>query len=534
MSVFQAQKSSLKAESMLAPINGVNASENMAAMGATNCIYTFNLMPKNFGSTVRAGYREWANGVTGADGVRTMVTFLGLASNGAEDRLFACTSEGIFDVTIDGTTSPIQVVTWPVQDPFAGLVIFTQYTTAAGAFLLLTDGANGYYTFEGSTNTWTEETLTGPGDARDLAFVTVWKNRVWFVEKNSGSAWYLPVGSFTGTATEFEFGNKFRYGGQLVGLWNWTLDGGNGIDDYLVVISEAGDLIVYQGTDPAQAAEFGEVGAWFIGAMPFGRRVASDFGGDLMVLSSYGLVSMNDLLKGSTIGGDERYMTTPIAPYIREVMSDSRELQGWEINADPEEGIVIIDTPTRAGKAPIQFVMNMGTKAWGFWRDVPLSTMVPWRGGFYFGSQDQNSIWKFSGSVDHARLDPDVDGPATTINWSMLSSYSSLGAPASNKLLQFMRPVFSSDAEPAFEIVPRFDFDVREGSTNPIATTGVAGRWDIDSWENAVWGGGDVSQDNPTGVSGMGRYVAYALKGSSSVRTTLVAVDVLYTEAGLL
>ena len=537
--MFAPQRQNLQAETLLAPIKGVDARENMANMDPLKCIFMYNIMPKDFGAKVRQGYREWANGFTGVDGTRTLMTFLGLAEDESEDRLFACTSEGIFDVTADGEVTPTQVVTWPIQGTGAGLTIFTQFTTAAGAFLLVADGDNGYYTYTGSTETWTEVPaggggVTGPGDPRNFAFVTVWKNRVWFVEKSSGIAWYLPTGAFLGTATAFEFGNKFRYGGHLVGIWNWTLDGGDGIDDYLVAISEGGDALVYRGTDPAQAAEFGEVGSWFVGAMPFGRRVASDFGGDLMVLSIYGVTSMSDLLQGQTVGTEENYLTAAVSPYIRSVMLDSRELQGWEINANPQEGIIIIDTPTRVGQAPLQFIMNMGTNAWGFWRDIPLSTMVPWHSGFFFGSQDIDRVWVFSGDADKVYLDPDTDGPPITINWSMLSAYSSYGLPAMQKISQFLRPVFAADAEPAYEIVARYDFDIREGDSSPIFTGGSDSAWDVGTWDLALWAGGNVSQVNPLGSSGMGRYIAYALRGSSSRETTLVAVDSLYTPAGFM
>ncbi len=537
--MFAPQRQNLQAATLLAPVKGVDARENMAAMDSLKCIFTYNLMPKNFGLTVREGYREWGNGVTGVDGVRTMMSFQGIAADEVDDRLFACTSEGIFDVTTDGNTAPTQVITWPVQGEGAGLTIFTQITTGAGAFLLVADGDNGYYTYEGSTGTWTAVPaggggITGPADPRALVFVTIWKNRVWLVEKESGSAWYLPIGSFLGNATEFEFGNRFRYGGQLLGVWNWTLDGGAGIDDYLVAISEGGDVLVYQGSDPANVSSFGEVGSWFIGAMPVGRRVASDFGGDLLVLSSYGVISMSSLLKGSTIQADDNYLTAAVGPYIRIIMSDSRELQGWEINANPQEGIIIIDTPSRAGQAPIQFVLNLSTNAWGFWRDIPLSTMTPWHGRFYFGSQDLNSIWIFDGDADKVYIDPETDGEARTIDWSMLSSYTSFDKPALNKVMQFLRPVFAGSSQPSFEIVTRYDFDISEATLSPIFTQGVDAVWDISAWDSAIWGGGNVSQENPQGAAGIGRYVAYALRGSSSSPTTLVVVDALYTPAGYL
>ena len=116
----------------------------------------------------------------------------------------------------------------------------------------------------------------------------------------------------------------------------------------------------------------------------------------------------------------------------------------------------------------------------------------------------------------------------------MLSAYSSYGLPAMQKISQFLRPVFAADAEPAYEIVARYDFDIREGDSSPIFTGGSDSVWDVGTWDLALWAGGNVSQVNPLGSSGMGRYIAYALRGSSSRETTLVAVDSLYTPAGFM
>jgi hypothetical protein len=47
------------------------------------------------------------------------------------------------------------------------------------------------------------------------------------------------VNALYGTVTSWDFGSKFKHGGNLVGLWSWTVDGGIGIDDYLVAIAPA-------------------------------------------------------------------------------------------------------------------------------------------------------------------------------------------------------------------------------------------------------------------------------------------------------
>src|SRR5690606_28396312 len=125
---------------------------------------------------------------------------------------------------------------------------------------------NGYYLYTESSGTWSTPSVTGP--TGKLVFVTVWKNRIWFIEKDSTNAWYTTSGTFQGALTKFNFGNKFRYGGILTALYDWTLDSGTGADDLLVSVSSAGDVVVYSGTDPSSPATFAQIGVWFIGALP--------------------------------------------------------------------------------------------------------------------------------------------------------------------------------------------------------------------------------------------------------------------------
>ena len=51
---------------------GVNALSGFMEMGPTDCIWTYNLMPVEYGMRLRKGYREWATGINGA--VRTVLT----------------------------------------------------------------------------------------------------------------------------------------------------------------------------------------------------------------------------------------------------------------------------------------------------------------------------------------------------------------------------------------------------------------------------------------------------------------------------
>ena len=124
------------------------------------------------------------------------------------------------------------------------------------------------------------------------------KLRIWLIERNSNKAWYLPIRAVSGDATEFFFGSKFRHGGELVGLYNWTVDGGTGRDDHLIAISREGDVIPWTGEDPADAMTWTSTGVFFIGRIPAGRKVAAEYGGELFMLSYLGLTTLSDLLRG--------------------------------------------------------------------------------------------------------------------------------------------------------------------------------------------------------------------------------------------
>ena len=80
-------------------------------------------------------------------------------------------------------------------------------------------------------------------------------------------------------------------GGELVGLYNFTMDGGDGVDDYLVALSRAGDVVIYRGDDPSLIDLWNIVGTFYVGELPAERRVANEYGGDLYIISVFGMIS---------------------------------------------------------------------------------------------------------------------------------------------------------------------------------------------------------------------------------------------------
>jgi hypothetical protein len=400
--------------------------------------------------------------------------------------------------------------------------------------MLLCAENEGYFTYTEDTDTWAPASVSGgpaPGDHTPFEHVMVWKNRVWLVEKESGNAWYTDVGSFEGPLTRFSFGNKFRYGGELVALYNWTFDSGFGPDDFLVAVSAGGDVMAYQGTDPSNSSTFGLIGGWFIGPTPAGRRVADEFGGDLHILSTYGLTSMASLMKGM---GDTATtnVSSKISRFISSAMAARRNDRGWEVRLHPTVNSIVILDP-----ADIQYVYNTETRGWSIWRNVPMLSSDEWHGNFYFGTAD-NRVFQYTDYLDNVLIPDPTETVAVPdpvpISFSLLTSYQDFGESAVFKRIQYVRPVWISSGQPSYTATPRYEYSLAEAAQPGIIPSTSDSAWDVAIWDDAVWGGAAETSQQLLGGSGMGRVVSIAIRGRVVAQSTLVSIDIMWDSGGYL
>lgn len=517
-----------KPASQPAPIRGINALDSLYDMDPRDCIYTYNFIPTEYGMRSRLGYREHATGIVGE--VRTLIPFSGTREDGINDRLFACTETGIYDVSA-AVQTPVAVLTWPTQSGDAGYVIWETYTDLTGATVLMAaDGANGLYEYTESTGLWTLVTgLVGP-TVTNIVFIVSFKNRLWMIEQDSADAWYLPTGAKTGTATKFAFGTKMKNGGDLVGLWNWSRDGGEGIDDYLVAISRGGDVMTYAGYDPANPSTWDLVGVWFLGKMPFGHRIASNWGGDLLILSSFGVHTMSALASGLSSELRQSQITARITRLIRDAMPGRINENGWTLTVQPNESSIQIYQPTSDTERPIQYVMDTNLRAWGLWRDMPALIGATWQGNYYFGTKDGRVCIK-QGATDNVPFDG--SSPGESIEVSLLTAYQDYDMGGINKRVQFIRPRGLTAAGQAFVARARYDYDLAEigALTSVIGTSGDV--WDTGLWDDAVWSGQVNAGALLTGATGIGQNIAVAIKGNLTTSVTLTSIDVMFDTGGM-
>lgn len=581
-----------------APVGGLNTVDPASAMPATDAPYLWNCTSAELGLRSRLGWREHATGLGGAvptmlafTGSRKngssdrvfAVTAQGIwdvsSSTTSPTRLITFgtqTGEAGYGVSHVVSTPGGRFLVYCDEENGAfvysestGLwtqVVFgvTQLWTSSTLYLVgnqVVNGANVYVCTQAGTSGSTGPTGTGTaivdggakwdyvsaassgaigpsladqnagftGNPGNFVACTVWKSRLWFVERDSTRAWYMGVNSLYGTATSFDFGLKMRAGGPLANLYNWSYDGGSGLDTLLVGVSTAGDLVIYQGTDPSSANTFGLKGAWYVAGVPYGRRVATEHGGDVLVLSRVGLVALSKLVSGKTLTPDQ-FETYKVSNLFNLLAAQYGSLQGWQVGLHPEDNALVILVPQASGLPSLPLVMSMATHGWGRYRDIPMLSMAPYAGLLYFGTAD-GRVCINTGYVDGVSLaNPNASAP---ISCSVLFAYNNLGN-ARQKRVHALRPSFIS-ASPSLPVTAKvlWDYDLNEPAA-PSAGPAASGTWGNARWDFDVWGGDTFAYEPFLGATGMGRAAAIAVRWLASSRTSLVGVDVLFSQGGIL
>ena len=526
-----------------APIKGIDTRVAASEGNPLNCVFAYNLVPHEQDLKVRKGYREYQIGLVDgvSDGVHTIIPFNATNTTLAADKLFAVTNEGIWDVTQDAAT-PVLKVQFPIVDEGAGFGNYVHYTNDAEKDVLLyADNLNGLYTYDAALDTWAPTPDITGVDVADIRFVLLHKDRLWFVVQDSSTMWYLDYGSIAGVADPFHMGGKMPHGGAVAGAFSWAVDTGGGLDAFLVVVSSAGDIVVFAGDNPSDATNWQQTGEYFVGTIPKGSTFGTQHGGNLYLLSVYGVHSMNDLLKGvnseaMVANTNNSSPSNKLTSIIRAAMSHTIDKLGWEIRLAPSEGALIINAPLRnISAAPIQYVFSLNMEAWGFWRDVPIGAFDTWGTSVIFGTLD-NRICIMDNTVDNELITPVGEVNGEDIRFSLLTSFQSFGEMGRFKQVCLLRPDFVALSLPQFRVLAAYDYKVDEQVVVlPPATEAQLAYWNEDLWDAALWSAGLPSgQNKVVGSFGMGRYVAVAMVGRTRERTSFVGFDLTYSTGGSL
>jgi hypothetical protein len=478
------------------------------------------------GLEIRKGYRSWLpDEDLFANPIKTIMPYV---TGTGTDKLFAAESDSastIWDVTTPNSAPSIShTPATPATNP--GVFSYTMFVTAAQPYLIAVAEGAGVFKYDGTS--WAEIPTGGgagqiqfpggdPTTTKDLAFVWVWKNRLWFCKKESPVAYFLPTGQFAGTLSAQDFGPQFIHGGYLYFGASWTYDSGSGVDDGLILASTNGDILLYQGTDPTSATDFQLKGVFYAGRPPIGRRSFCTHGGDLLLVTEYGIVSMSDLVSGrlhtAQITGSLGYKVNPVLSSQVSRLSDQ---EFWFLLPFPTEEILFLGSPLIHNILTIRqsYIMNSITNAWSTVSDLNLLCGDLWEGKMIAGDRDGQVVHAFTGSNDGVSSDGSVVGAAVTAR--MQGSFLGYDSDTQNKRALRVKVYGLADGVPTFYATMKSEYDLKQLISVPSPVDTTAAVWDSALWDGALWDSFIGSFHKWFGVSGFGKKLSLqmAMRGS--------------------
>lgn len=467
-----------------APVKGWDALTPIAAMEPEYAVVLDNWVPRTGYCEIRGGSNPWCQGL----GIGSIPTINSLMvyrpTNSASEAMFACTVPYIYNVSSYG--SPQVNVTGITSDKFQ----YINFQPGGGVtWLLCVNGSDNYLAY--SNGSWSLPVITGV-DSKTLSNIMAFKRRVWFVQKNSTSAWYLGTDSIQGAATEFDIGSLMPKGGYLVSMVSWTLDGGQGPDDYLVFITSKGQYVVFKGTDPDNTDAFAFVGTFDM-IPPIGTRCAIRYGADVLVITEQGVIPLSQALPFDPAASRSTAITNRIQNAMLQAAQAYKNIYGWQLQQFPQQGLLLLNVPTVESTTSVQYVMNTLTGAWCSFSGWNAACFEIFNGSLYFGGYNGTVYLAYAGSTDSG----------ASITYSMSCAYNYFDEPGRIKTANMLRPFFVADASitPSLNIDVDFLTQVQNTSTTSLSGSSL---WDTAVWDTATWGSNYISVLNWLSVNGLG------------------------------
>lgn len=500
--------------SVPAPVGGWNARDPLSLMKPEDAVILENWVPRTADITTRKGAAEHLTGVVGR--VRTLASY----HSGTVDQLFACTDAGIFDATAAGE---VGTALHPLTHGRCSMINFA---TAAGAFLYLVNGTDKPVLYNGTAWSALDATstpaLTGV-PSTELTYIHAFNKRIWFLRSDSLSAYYLDAGAVGGALTEFPLGQEFLRGGFLVAMYTWTIDGGNGPEDYLIFATSEGEIILYKGTNPNDAAAFTKVGTFYVAA-PLGNRCFLRYGSDVLILTENGAFALSTVL--SAVSADRsKAISDRISQAFAFATSSYRQNLGWEAIVHPTENLLLVNIPVVSESSSVQYVMNTITKRWCKFSGWDAICWEFFNGELYFGAEGYVAK-ALVGTSDFGR----------NITYRAAQAYNYFGQRGRQKHFKLVRLMLYTSSAVGPSIGASTNYSPEENLSDISLTESIYGKWDTDAWDSALWGIGAQMQSNWQSLAVPEGYaISFRLQISSSIaEVSWSATDYVYEIGGVL
>lgn len=356
----------------------------------------------------------------------------------------------------------------------------------------------------------------------DLSYLASHNSRVWAVEKNSTTAWYLDVESIAGAATKFPLGGVFKRGGSLLFIAEWSQDEGSGLSALLAFVTTEGEVAVYGGLDPSDAASWSLRGVYRIG-LPLGKDAWIRAGGDLIIATDIGMVPLSQAVVKDVAALTLSAISNPIEDEWSRAVA-ARTSRDWVCELWPTKQMLLVAFPPGDNEQAGMFVANVLTGAWSFF--------TAWDGTCLQLFEDRMFWGTGAGLVVEAEVTgSDMGTPYVAV---CVPLFDDCKSPAAIKQMTLAKATYRSPTEANPQMSGQYDFDVQLPAAPNSPPNESISLWGSAVWGVSVWGSPPASRTfgGWQSINGGGYAIAPALQITSGSLAPpdieLVRIDAVY------
>lgn len=458
--------------SLPAPIRGLNARDPIAQIPPMFAYKLSNWWPKEGVVETRKGAEARNTGLAGF--CKSLHEYA--AQTGAK-KLFASTATGVYDVTAPGA------VGGAVFSCLSGNWKSCNYSNTAGSWLFMANAVDATRRFDGGT--WTalaDFPISGGGTlpSASIKEVLPFKRILFFLREGSSNYYSLPADQITGTVFQHSIGSYLSKGGSIRTFATWTVDGGSGMDDMLVLVSSEGQVVVYAGTDPSSFSSWALRGVYDL-PKPIGSNCLMKFGGDLLYLSEAGLMPLSAVLSQQST--PSLGITGAISGAFLDAAKKYRNNFGWDLAYHGEEDCLLVNIPTTESATSFQYASKVGTGAWTKFEGWNASCFLSTSAGLLFGGE---------GIVGQAFAGYSDFGSSITAEASL--GFTNFNYPGI-KAFGLIRPSLSYNASANISLGVDVDYALSVGYTAEAFVETVGSQWGSAHWGVDAWAGDQLVFD---------------------------------------
>lgn len=450
-----------------APTDGWDAISPLAQMDPKRAPILDNWVPRPGWVELRQGFTFWNSDIAAAP-VETLMVWRGPS----QQKMFAAAGNSIYDVSVSITSTAV------VAGLSSARWQYVNFTPAGAATVIqLVNGEDTLRQYNGSA--WSVPTITGlPSGVTTADFINIYaqKRRLWYLVNQSTTAIFMPTDAITGAiAGTLDFGALWTKGGYVVAMGDWTIDGGNGPQDYAVFISSRGQVSVYSGDDPTDASNWSLVGTFDL-SPPIGRRCFTKVGSDIGAITLQGVLPISQALPFDPSADRSVAITARIQNAMAQACAQAQNNFGWQLISYPAQQLAVLNVPLVENVVQVQFVMDALTGAWCRFTGWNANCFEIYNENLYFGDNNGNVRLAYTGGLD-------FDQPIVA---NMQCAYNYFNDPGRTKRMTMVQPLLVASGILTPSISVDEDFGVST-SLAPISIITGGALWDVALWDAALW-----------------------------------------------